>query len=334
MIRTLPLALAALLALPLTGCGSEQVAEAGAVPPPLASSTPAYDWAGRTELPEVEPFEREDLHNVFELSENILSGGEPLTDEALEAVAKMGAKTILSVDGKAPNVELAEKLGMRYVHVPIRYGGLSKAQMLQIAKTFRELPGPFYVHCFHGKHRGPAAAAVGRVLLDGASRELALAEMRQWCGTAAKYTGLYKSIANDALPTAKETEAYEWDFPSKHEITGLRAGMVDMTRTWDNVKWLKKNGWKSDAAHPDIDPVNETTKLFEQFEQMHALADTSKRPADYRKWMADSVTGVKELKTSVKAYIDGDEASRDLSDKKLAIVKDLCVRCHKPYRDK
>ena len=72
-------------------------------------------------------------------------------------------------------------------------------------KTFRELDGPFYVHCFHGKHRGPAAAAaLGRIAVDGVPREQAIAEMRQWCGTSEKYEGLYRTIAEVLRPDAED----------------------------------------------------------------------------------------------------------------------------------
>ncbi len=319
---------------PLAGCGSEATAEAGTVPPPIEDCTDAYECAGRKKLKPTAPTELEGLHNVFKLSDNIISGGEPLTDGALKAVADMGVKTILSVDGKAPNAELAKKLGMRYVHVPIRYGGLTGDQATKIAKTFREQKPPFYVHCFHGKHRGPCGAAVGRIVLDEVSREQALAEMRQWSGAARKYSGLYVSIATGDIPTAKTTEAFTWDFPAQHKIDGVRAGMVHMTRAFDNVKWLAKREWKPDANHPDIDAVNETAQLVQHFDQFVALKGYAARPADYKAWMTDSVKSVRELATAVKAHADGDSAAAGLATKKLAVLKNLCGACHKPYRNK
>ncbi|MHC4820557.1 MAG: hypothetical protein ACYTDX_02405, partial [Planctomycetota bacterium] len=170
-------------ALLLSACATEEEA----APPPSDSARAAapidltgtaFDAAGLRALPEREPQNWDDLHNVYKLSDNIVTGGEPLTPAALERLAAMGVKVVLSVDGKAPDVETAKRLGMRYVHVPIQYSGISYAERVKIAKTFRELEGPFYVHCFHGKHRGPAAAALGRVVLDGCSREDAIAEMR------------------------------------------------------------------------------------------------------------------------------------------------------------
>lgn len=332
-----PLRVSALLVagvlLVLPGCGTERSAEAG-TPPPLEGCEDPFACAGRTKLAKVAPTDRDDLHNVFRLSEHIISGGEPLSDDALAHIKSLGIKTILSVDGKAPNAALAKKLGMRYVHVPIRYGGMTATQLLKVAKTFRELEAPFFVHCFHGKHRGPAAAAVGRLILDGAGRELALAEMRQWCGTAEKYPGLYATIATGAIPTKAQTDAFDWDFPSTDPIKGIRLGMVRMTRTFDNVKAIAQNGWKPDAAHPDIDPVNEVKMLRQHFDQMAALADTKKRPKDYRAWMVDSQKLAVQLVGSVQETVRGKAGAGPLADKQLKVLKDLCQRCHEPYRNK
>lgn len=307
---------------------------AGGVPAPIKDCTDPYACAARTTLAKQAPIELKDTHNVFRLSEKIISGGEPLSDDGLRALAKMGIKTLLSVDGKTPNAKLAAELGMRYVHVPIRYGGIKKDEVLKIAKTFREMKPPFYVHCFHGKHRGPAAAAVGRVLVDGVSREQALAEMRQWSGTAKKYTGLYGSIATGQLPAAKVTAAFKWDFPAADEAKGVRVGMIRMTRTFDNVKWLAKREWKTDAEHPDIDPVNESEKLLQQFEVMAKIECDTCRPDDYKTWMKASLDEARGLATALEAFKAGDKDAASLASKKLVALKGLCSDCHKPYRNK
>jgi protein tyrosine phosphatase (PTP) superfamily phosphohydrolase (DUF442 family) len=206
------------------------------VPAPIQVTSSAYEAAAVSQLPEQAPIEYPGLHHLFWLSDDILSGAEPEGDVALEKLAEMGIKTILSVDGKAPDAETAKKLGMRYVHVPIRYRGIEQDELLKIAKTFRELEGPFYVHCYHGVHRGPAAAAVGRVVLDGAPREQAIAEMRQYCGTSSKYEGLYGAIAFGQLPSAEETQAYPFGFEAQHQFRGFRHAMVDLARSWDLIK--------------------------------------------------------------------------------------------------
>ena len=91
------------------------------IAPPLELSGSAYDRAGDVQLPTASAEEGPGLHNVYHLSDSIISGSEPAGRAAFEELAAMGVKTILSVDGAVPDAETASELGMRYVHVPIQY---------------------------------------------------------------------------------------------------------------------------------------------------------------------------------------------------------------------
>lgn len=330
MTRTLlPWLLVAMLAACETGGERARTAATPAkeAPPPLADVGQAFDLAGRTRLEETEPEEAPGLHNVFHLSRHIISGGEPEGEEAFERLAGMGVKTILSVDGKVPDGEAAARHGMRYVHVPIHYSGISEDEMLRIAKTFRETEGPFYVHCYHGKHRGPAAAAVGRLVLDGAPRERALAEMRQWCGTASKYEGLYRTLASDEIPSTSKTTRYRWDFPAAHPLGGFRQAMVGVARHWDNLAALGKRDWQADPEHPDIDPRNEADKLAGLFLRALEVDEVRKSPEDFRDWMQTSVEQSAKLLQALES------GERGKASKALRVLKQNCGSCHASYRD-
>jgi protein tyrosine phosphatase (PTP) superfamily phosphohydrolase (DUF442 family)/cytochrome c556 len=303
------------------------------VPPPMKDVGPsAYDAAAKVKLPETKPIEEPGLHNVFKLSPNIVSGSEPHGESAFRELQAMGVKTILSVDGKAPNAELASQHGMRYVHVPIEYKGMTEREILEISKTFREQDGPFYVHCFHGKHRGPAAAAVGRMVLDGVSRENAIAEMRQWCGTSKSYDGLYRSVATAALPDADTTRRFEWDFPAERPIRGFRHAMVEVSRADDNLKTLAKNGWTADAEHPDADALNDAKKLARLFAMSAELGDVKSKPADFHRFLTESVAAAHELERSIADWRDR-SGSRDAVEKGYVRVSKSCNDCHASYRD-
>jgi len=302
--------------------------------PPLENETNAYEAATRFELPEVEPIEHPNLHNVFRLGENIISGSEPADEAALAMLAEWGVKTILSTDGKAPDAETAAKYGMRYVHVPIQYKGITPDEQMRIIKTFRECEGPFFVHCFHGKHRGPAGAALGRLVVDGVTREQALAEMRQWCGTSNKYSGLYWTVATAKIPTAAESAAYEWDFPSAAPLDGVAGAMVPMARHWENVYYADAVDYGVDPLHPDIDPLNEAVILHQYFEQLNETEEVRSQPADYRGWMDDSIASTADMVAALRAY-RASESEEDLDALTDAIdrTKRSCNACHSVYRN-
>jgi len=296
-------------------------------PPPLQGVDNAYEAAGERKLKKLAPEESPGLHNVFHLSETVISGSEPHGDAAFEHLAGMGVKTILSVDGKAPDEEAAERHGMHYVHVPIHYSGISSDELVRIAKTFREAEGPFFVHCFHGKHRGPAAAAVGRLVLDGATRAQALAEMRQWCGTSWKYEGLFGTIASGEMPTRRQSARYAWDFPAAHPLGGFRQAMVGVARHWDNLVALEKRDWKADPKHPDVDAQNEAAKLLGLFGRANGLDQIKKSPEDFRDWMDTSVEQGDKLLRALKAGETGK------ASKALRVIKQSCGSCHASYRN-
>lgn len=299
--------------------------------PPATLETTAYEAAAQVPLPEREPDEQPGLHNVYRLSDSIVSGAEPEGAAALARLAKMGIKTILSVDGKAPDAATAERLGMRYVHVPIQYRGISDDETLKIVKSFRELEGPFYVHCFHGQHRGPAAAALGRVVLDGVRREQAIAEMRQWCGTSGKYEGLYADVAIGELPSEAATAALQWDFPSIHPLEGFRQAMVDVSRSYDRIKAMAGNAWQVNPDHPDIDPLNEAAVLADVFSRIQHAEELSERPEDFRAWMAEAPS----LATTLRDAVTGARESGDwtAASAAYAAVSANCKVCHTAYRN-
>lgn len=314
---------------------SEEVPVAVQVAPPMEAETNAYEAATRVALPDVEPIEHPNLHNVFRLGENIISGSEPADEEALALLAEWGVKTILSTDGKVPDQETAAKYGMRYVHVPIQYKGITPEEQTRIIKTFRECEGPFFVHCFHGRHRGPAAAALGRLVVDGVTREQALAEMRQWCGTSDKYSGLYWTIATAEIPSAAESAAIEWDFPAAAPLEGVAGAMVPMARHWENVYYADVVDYGVDPLHPDIEPLNEAIILHQYFEQLADTEEVRQMPADYRDWMDVSVDSTADMIAALQAYrASQSESDLDALEGAIDRTKRACLDCHAVYRNR
>lgn len=301
--------------------------------PPMIEVNNAYQAAQLVSLRSNTPEEHNGLHNVYHLSSNIISGSEPHGVTALKRLAAKGIRSIISVDGKVPDADAAHKLGMRYAHIPIQYNGISPEQMLLLAKAFREMPAPFYVHCFHGRHRGPAAAAIGRIARDGTSREQALAEMRQWCGTSPSYSGLFQSVASQQVPPPEATEALKALIPEASPLTGFRQLMIEAPRSFDRLKALNHRGWTIDPAHPDVDPVNEATILLDLFRQGRKLDETATRPDDFRHFLDDSVKTAASLQASLIKLRDGEADAAASASFALKAVKQSCNACHKGYRN-
>lgn len=312
---------------------SAETARLPAVPPPMQFEGTGYDRAGAKKLPERKPEEKPGLHNLYRLSDDLISGAEPEGEEAFRNLQAMGVKTILSVDGKAPNVELAAKYGMRYVHIPIQYKGISPDEVMQISKFYREAEGPIYTHCFHGNHRGPASLAIGRVVRDGAPRETAIQEMRQYCGTSKKYEGLYLAVAKGAIPSAEETAAFSCEFRSAQPFRGIRRGMIDSARSFDPLREMAKGGWNPDPDHPDLDAGNEAAKLADLFAAMAASEELRSKAGDFRRWMADCAAESAVLKDLVAKQRKGDAEAGKAAKESFDRLEKSCNGCHAVYRN-
>lgn len=315
--------------------GSDHKTTRVEVPPPLVLQSSAYEAAELVQLPGVAPGEFPGLHNVFALSASIISGSEPHGRAALEQIADWGVRTVLSVDGKVPDAETAEELGMRYVHIPIQYNGIDEDELLRISKTFRELEGPFYVHCFHGRHRGPAAAAIGRVVLDGLSREQAIAEMRQWCATASKYEGLYSTVATAELPSDVATAALDYDFPTAHQFDGMRGVMIEMVRKWDLVKSSESRDWEPDPEHPDVVPMQEAVQLHQLYESFAALDEAAAWQDDFRAHLELGRAGAEDLMRALSSIEEDGRSEERVQEAFDAFdrIAESCASCHATYRN-
>lgn len=270
------------------------------------------------------------VHNYFRLSKNVASGASPEADADFAALAAAGVKSIVSVDGARPDAEAARKHGLRYVHIPIGYDGISDEKRLEFAKTFAELGklGPVFVHCHHGKHRGPAACAIARVMLDGATHDEVVAEMKR-AGTAPKYEGLYEVARTFERPSDEALEAASAPMPEAAPTPAMQQAMVLVDATWERLKLVKAAGWAVPPDHPDVAPSHEATILAEHYREMARLDSVAKEPEGFRKLLAESEASAWALSKALeKGALDAATARREYD--RLAA---RCTDCHTAYRD-
>ncbi len=126
-------------------------------------------------------------------SDSIYSGSEPAGDAAFAALARLGVKTIVSVDGARPDVDAAHKAGLRYIHIPIGYDGIPEPAAAALTRAGRDAEKPIYVHCHHGRHRGPAAAAIACIGI-GETRGNDAPAILGLAGTGKEYAGLWRDV--------------------------------------------------------------------------------------------------------------------------------------------
>ena len=128
---------------------------------------------------EIEKLGLEGVRNVYRLSPRIITGGQPEGEAGFAELQKLGVKTIVSVTDATPDDETAKKYGMKYVHVPMDYEGVSPEQRKKILGAATQTSEPVYIHCNSGRNRGATAAAICLIGVERRSNEEAISWMRE-----------------------------------------------------------------------------------------------------------------------------------------------------------
>lgn len=238
-------------------------------------------------------------------------GAQPRGDAGFAALAAAGVRTVVSVDGLPPDAEAARRHGLRTVHLPLGYDGVPPERALELAKALRELPGPIYLHCHHGRHRAPAAAAVAGVVAGMMTNAEAVDLLRRH-GTGEEYAGLWQA-ALDARPAAPGVlEALRVDFRERAPVPPLAEAMAAMDASLERLREARS--------------VREAVRLRELAAELERTEDAARRPEDYRRRMRAMIEEAAALEAALR---HGRTSEADAAVERLAAG---CAACHKAYR--
>lgn len=274
------------------------------------------------------PAEYPGLHNVVAYHEGLLSGSAPDGDGGFDSLASLGVRTIISVDGAQPNVEAARVRGLRYVHLPIGYDGMDRSRTLEIARAIRDLPGPIYLHCHHGRHRsaaaaGAAAVALGLITNDDATRRMKVS------GTSPSYAGLYRCVAAATIASAAELGGADDAFPERWKTSGLVRTMVEIDAAMDCLKRIERAGWRTPTDHPDLVAAAEAGAVADLLRNLEDDPECGARSAEFRGMLRRSAALAAELEGRL---VSGQGGRAELGER-LARLSGSCTECHARYRD-
>jgi len=287
--------------------------------------------------PVIRKLSAKQLPNAIEVPGGLISGGLPESEQAFQELKQLGVKTIISVDGVKPDVQMAQRYGMRYVHIPHGYDGISESTLRKLTKAVSELPSPIYIHCHHGKHRSPTAAAAvciarGSMELDQALRILELA------GTNPSYKGLFQTVRSAKRIEPNELAKLQFDFPSVCDVSPLVDSMVALDDTFSKLNKWAQAGWKSkpDPSDPSMDAAHEAVLLREHFEEMQRLEELAKYPVEFAQMLKESEQAAVFIESMLNP-ISGENRLKPIHRKALDVnwttIRSNCSRCHQQFRD-
>lgn len=268
------------------------------------------------------------VHNVVAYGDGLYSGSAPEGAVAFETLAAMGIRTIISVDGAEPDVARARAAGLRYVHLPIGYNGMDRTRTLEIARAIKDLPGPTYIHCHHGKHRSAGAAGAAAVTLGTLSTGDALRRMKV-SGTSPSYAGLYGCVAVAETADDEMLQSVSGEFPEAFKTTGLVKTMVEIDHVYELLKAVDKADWKVPPDHPDLVPAAEAGRLADLHRILLDDERVRLKPAQFMAWMKQG----SELAEALERRIVGGAASADELRAQFKLIDASCRDCHTTYRD-
>lgn len=266
------------------------------------------------------------LQNTFRVTDRIFSGSQPDSDAAFAALARLGIRTVVSVDGSKPDLERAHKFGLKYVHLPIGYDGVPTNRVAELAKVLTASPGPFYVHCHHGRFRGPAAVAIMCESVEGWAPSEAVAWLKQ-AGATGEYPGLFRAVREFKPPSEAELAAAA--FSESAPTSALVDQMVAIDEHFSRLKQAQKSGWSVPATHPDLVPKQEALMLWEQLRELSRTDLFKARPVDFHERLADSEKAAAEL----HGIFSVNSPNKTALDAALERAAQTCVTCHRRYRD-
>jgi protein tyrosine phosphatase (PTP) superfamily phosphohydrolase (DUF442 family) len=268
------------------------------------------------------------LPNAYQLTDKVLSGGQPEGEAAFKELKELGVKTVISVDGAKPNVPLAKKYGLRYVHLPHGYDGIPGERLLELTKAVHDLPGPIYIHCHHGKHRSPAAAAAICVAAGYLSTDEGMAVL-ETAGTSKGYRGLYQTVKEAQRIDEKTLKEAKVEFRETVEVPPLADAMIGIEHTHDHLKTVAAAGWEATEAHADIDPPHEALLLREHYTELLRTDDVKGRPAEFQKLLMQGEAAAQQLEEALRA----DHRELAAINRIFERVTANCTSCHQKFRD-
>ena len=274
------------------------------------------------------------LPNAVQVHPRVISGGLPDGRAGLEELKAMGVRHIVCVDGAKPDVKTARELGLRYIHLPHGYDGVPQRRVLELAKAIRDAEGPVYVHCHHGRHRSPAAAAAACVaagMIDGPQA----AKVLKVAGTSPRYVGLFRSVS-DARPVPRTTlDSLAAEFPEVARVPPLADAMVELEHAMERIERLSAARWKTRAGarNEPGGAAHETLLLRELYTEL-LRADHARRHG--RQFMDSLRNGEAQAVALEKlaAKMTDSETSRRALDDAVKRLRSHCRDCHRRHRDR
>ncbi len=260
------------------------------------------------------------------MAPNIWSGSEPTGKAEYAQLQSMGIRTVISVDAVAPNIELAKAHGIRVVHLPIGYDKVPDKRVFQITYAIATLEHPIYIHCHHGKHRGPAAAAAGAIAAGYITNDQGLEFMKR-AGTSPSYSGLWQSVQLVPRLNLEKIRAQTFPLPERQETSDFITSMGQIDRLHDQLWDRADENFVTPKDHPDLTADAIAGQIQDLLRASATAEEIANQGVHIKLLLQDSIDATIRIEQAL-AQDDLDAARFALED-----LNQSCLDCHTRFRD-
>ncbi len=278
---------------------------------------------------------------VKDVAGSVYYGAQPKDERFYSQLRDLGFRSIISVDGKPPDLATAKKYQLKCVHLPMGYSKLTNKQEMDLGKAVRDLAGKIYVHCHHGRHRAPIAAIVGCVIageLDPSRVDQIIKE----AGTNAVYVGLISSARSAEAVSEKRLDEHDVNFTSSAPVkvtARLMSAMANPSQRlfdWSERLPVDTSGYGDLAKEADSLVILESLK-----ECMRAsgykIRSTHRHQVqadgDYSRLLTDAFQLSKKVHDSFQANTRNRGEDIEKHSRPLVVeLRGKCATCHEEHR--
>lgn len=248
------------------------------------------------------------------LTPRLWTSGQPEGEATFAALKRLGITTVISVDGAPPDVATARRYGLSYIHIPLGYATITPEQAARLIRAVELSKGPVLIHCHHGRHRGPAAAAYCARVTSGWSSQVALDWLQAAGATSKDYPGLLEAVRGLARPPREALDALTpADLPETVSPPPLVEHMIGID---DLARQLRE--------HPE---AKTATLLAEAYRELTRQPDAQQQGDVFLEM-------VRQAEQHADRYAEALAEERADTREFASRVEKSCVACHAMFRNR
>lgn len=272
------------------------------------------------------------LPNAIQVRPNLICGGQPSSTDGFHSLATLGIKTIVSVDGICPDLNSAKQYDLRYIHEPLGYQGISTEDAQTLAHIILTFDDPIYIHCHHGQHRSPAAAAVACVTA-GLMTDKAAFKLLKKAGTGPEYQGLFKAVADAKPIPAAQLLQQKPTLSEQADVSKLVDLMVQLDKNLSKLNSVLKSP-RTRSTNQRSAALEQATVLNDHFTELLRSPQHSASDLEFQKLLLTSQKTGEKLQQFLRAKTQQTLSPQQTTHATslLKQVSDQCNQCHETYR--